>query len=1007
MNNIRKSLGLLFPAMKISVALALLSACILLSADMLGYTIDEDAMALENRKQIAESLAIQFSVIEPSKDIDRIERMIELITQRNTAILSAGIRHYSGQIIFQSPGHIQLWQGYDGENSSSSHILVPLFDRDRLWGNVELRFGELYGHTLVGFMRTEVFRLMVFSILVGFFVYLVFMLRTLRQVDPSAVIPDRVNAAFDTLSEGVMIIDESEQILLTNKAFSERIGRDPAMMMSTKASDMKWKKVSRRKADANLPWVEALASGSPVIGAQFDLVTESGETIKYAINASPILNPDGEAQGVLVTLDDITKVEEQNVQLKTMVDRLEETQAMVQEQNKELSYLATRDALTGCLNRRAFTDGFKLMFDESREEGTELSCIMIDLDHFKAVNDNFGHAIGDEVIIMLAEVLKANTRREDLVSRYGGEEFCLVLPGMSLEMACNVSERIRLRIKDESNKRYENGPRVTASIGVASMLDNPKDPGALNIFADEALYCAKENGRNRVVSYTSITDIESSSERPLDPVNPQSPANGPEVESLQNRIAELEDIATQFSSELEYTKSYDELTGLPNQALFYDRIHQGIERGSRLDHLSAVLVIDIEMFSQINASLGRSGGDELLKEVAERLNSIVRKSDGIVRLSVSRFAGDEFAVLFTDIPQKEQITWAVKRLMDIVNQPVEIAGNTIHLKCHVGVSLYPTDADSVDGLLNNAMSAKLYSKKHKSEYGYQFFDQNVQDLSVKHLHLEADLHRAIENDEWTLLYQPKLNVEKNRVIGVEALIRWNHPERGLVSPLEFIEFAEQRGLIVKIGDWVIGEACRQLRRWMDQGINDCKIAVNISSVQLGHSDIVPRIISCLDEYKVPPRLFEIEITETILMDNVVQAIDSLERLHARGISIAIDDFGTGYSSLSYLKTLPINSLKIDRSFVCDICIDSNDQKIVHTLITMAHSMGITVVAEGVETRQQLDLLAKYKVDEVQGNLLSKPVLPEILEPMLLNQENQPLAPTNVVQLPKKSKYQRN
>ena len=433
MNKIRKSLGLLFPAMKISVALALLSACILLTADMLGYTIDEDAMALENRKQIAESLAIQFSVIEPSKDVDKIEKMIELITQRNPAILSAGIRHFSGQIIFQSPGHIKLWEGYEKGNSTSSHILVPLFDRDRLWGNVELRFGELYGHTLIGFSRTEVFRLMVFSTLVGFFVYLVFMLRTLRQIDPSAVIPGRVNAAFDTLSEGVMILDESEQILLTNKAFAERIGRDPAILMSTKASEMKWKKVSRRKSNAILPWVEALASGSAVIGAQFDLVTDGGETIKYAINASPILNSDGTAQGVLVTLDDITMVEEQNVQLKTMVHRLEETQVMVKQQNKELTYLATRDALTGCLNRRAFSDGFKLMFDESREKGTELSCVMVDLDHFKPVNDNFGHAVGDEVIIMLAEVLKANTRKEDLVGRYGGEEFCVVLPGMSLE----------------------------------------------------------------------------------------------------------------------------------------------------------------------------------------------------------------------------------------------------------------------------------------------------------------------------------------------------------------------------------------------------------------------------------------------------------------------------------------------------------------------------------------------------------------------------------------------
>ena len=1006
-NKLQKSLGLLFPAMRISIALALLTACILLSADMLGYTLDEDGKALENRKQISESLAIQFSVMEPHKEIEKIESLIRLIAERNPAILSAGIRHKSGNIIFQSPRHAKLWEGYGNDESTSSHILVPLLDRDLLWGYVELRFKTLKGNSLLGFFQKEIFRLIVFSVLIGFFAYLVFMLRTLRQLDPSAVIPDRVNAAFDALAEGVMILDEDEQILLTNKAFTERIGRDSVVLFGKKASDLKWQRVSRKKSGTDLPWIEVLKTGKAIAGAQFGLITDEGEHIKYAINASPVLGPDGKAQGVLVTLDDITQVEEQNVQLKTMVHRLEETKAQVQEQNKELTYLATRDALTGCLNRRSFSDNFQILFDASTEDESELSCIMVDLDHFKLVNDNFGHAVGDEVIIMLAEVLKANTRKDDLVSRYGGEEFCLVLPGMSVEQASNVAERIRLRIKDESAKRYENGPHVTASIGVASMRDNPADPGALNIYADEALYCAKENGRNRVVSYPAIAGIVGNASEDTATEQPQSAVAEPEIENLQHRIAELEDIATQFSSELEYNKSYDNLTGLPNQALFYDRIHQSIERGLRHDELSAVLIIDIEMFSQINASLGRAGGDDLLKEVAERLNSVVRRSDGVARLSVSRVAGDEFAVLFNDIPKKEQVTWAVKRLMDVVNQPVEIDGNTVYLKCHVGISLYPTDADSVEALLNNAMSAKQYSKNHKTEYGYQFYDHHVQELSVKHLHLEADLHRAIENEEWTLLYQPKLDVVLREVIGVEALIRWNHPERGIVSPIEFIEFAEQRGLIISIGDWVIKEACRQLRSWLDQGISECKIAINLSSVQLTQADIVSRICNYLEEYRVPPRLLEIEITETILIENAGMAIDSLERLHARGISIAIDDFGTGYSSLSYLKTLPIDSLKIDRAFVQDICTDINDQKIVQTLISMAHSMGMKVVAEGVETREQYELLTKYAVNDIQGYLLSKPVTADEIEALMSSSITLVMASDNVMQLPITSKAQSN
>jgi diguanylate cyclase (GGDEF)-like protein/PAS domain S-box-containing protein len=983
--------------MRIAIALALLTSCILLTADMFGFMPDEDKMALETRKQVAESLAIQFSVMDPKRDIRKIEGLISIVAKRNPAILSTGIRKASGQVVFQSPNHAQLWEGYDETKSTSSHVMVPLMQRNELWGNVELRFPALNSDTFVGYTQKSIFKLLVFFILIGFFVYLVFMLRTLRQLDPSAVIPERVNAAFDTLSEGVMIVDEEEQILLTNKAFTDKIDRDAMTLLGTRASALNWERVSKEKSGTELPWLEVLKTGKPTIGAQFNLVPDEGETIKFAINASPILSPEGNPQGVLITLDDITEIEERNVQLQTMVQRLEKTQAQVQEQNKELSYLATRDALTGCLNRRSFSEQFESLFQMAREDGSELSCIMVDLDHFKSVNDNFGHATGDEVIKLLAEILKSNTRNEDLVGRYGGEEFCLVLPGMPMDVAMKAAERIRLRVKDESTKRYENGPRVTASLGVASIRDNPEDPSALNNMADEALYGAKQTGRNRVVSYASMAEIDEMTEFAAAEAPPEA-APGSNVANLQQRITELEDIATQFSSELEYNKSYDHLTGLPNQILFYDRIHQAIERGCRHDQLAAVLIIDIEMFSQVNASLGRSGGDELLKQVAYRLNSIVRKSDGVSRLSVSRFAGDEFAILFTDLPEKEHVTWAVKRVLDLVNQPVEIDGSTVYLNSHVGVSLYPTDADTVEGLLNNAMSAKQYSKKHKSEYGYQFFDNHVQELSLRHLKLEADLHRAVEKEEWILHYQPKLDTARQKIVGVEALIRWNHPERGIVSPYEFIEFAEQRGLIVQIGDWVIREACKQLRRWLDQGIHDCKIAINLSSVQLIQADIVQRILTNLDEFNVPPRLFEIEITETILMENVRQAIESLERLHARGITIAIDDFGTGYSSLSYLKTLPINSLKIDRGFVRDICMDENDQKIVQTLITMAHSMGMRVVAEGVEDREQFDLLGSYKVDEIQGYFLSKPVEAEAVESMIRSPGKLTDSSAKVVQL---------
>ncbi len=469
MNKIRKSLSLLYPAMRISIALALLTSCVLLGAEMLGFTPDENRMELETRKQVAEALAIQLSVMDPQRDINRIEDLIRLVSRRNPRILSTAIRRDSGDIVFQSPNHEQLWQAQDGQASTASHVLVPLLQGGRSWGNVELRFDKLRSDSIFGFFQSSIFRLVLFCLCIGFFVYLAFMLRTLRQLDPSAVIPERVNAAFDTLSEGVIIIDEDEQILLANRAFCEKIGRDASSLLGVRASTLKWERVSRQKSGTELPWLEVLQSGKATVGAQFNLLPDDGEIIKFAINASPILSPEGKAQGVLITLDDITELDQRNTELQSMVVRLEKTQAQVQEQNKELSYLATRDALTGCLNRRSFAEQFELVFQASIEDGSELSCIMVDLDHFKSVNDNFGHAIGDEVIKMLAEILKMNTRKDDLVARYGGEEFCLVLPGMPAEQAVKVAERIRLRVKDESTKRYENGPRVTASLGVASL----------------------------------------------------------------------------------------------------------------------------------------------------------------------------------------------------------------------------------------------------------------------------------------------------------------------------------------------------------------------------------------------------------------------------------------------------------------------------------------------------------------------------------------------------------
>lgn len=970
MGSLKKSVGILFPAMRLSFALIMLASCVLLSAELLGYTPKENKFLIESRTRTSESLAMQLSVFIPDQEIKKIQTLIRYMVKRDPDILSAGIRKANGQLLYQSPKHEQLWDDYSEDVSTTTHVLVPILQNRQLWANVELRFKNLKGETFFGFFDQSIFRLILFFCLIGFFVFLAFMLRTLRQLDPSSVIPERVNAAFDTLAEGVMIVDENEHILLANKAFQEKIMRDENSLVGFKASELKWKSISAQKSGKEYPWKQVINTGKSCIGAQLIYKIANDHEIKFAMNASPILDAKDVLQGVLVTVDDISQLEQHNYDLKTVVARLQKTQFQVQQQNKELTYLATRDPLTNCLNRRSFSEQFEIVFNKAKEQGTELTCVMVDIDHFKAVNDNYGHSVGDEVIKMLAEILHSNTHVDDLVGRYGGEEFCLVCPGMPDDVAMKMAERIRLKIKDESVNRYENGPRVTASLGIATFHDNPKNPGDLNNMADQALYVAKETGRNKVVRWTA--DAEKNADN-VPVTEPEIEEELEEVTELKIRINELEELASSVSAELEYNQSYDVLTGLPNQVLFYDRVHQSIERGYRHDQLAAVLIIDIEMFSQINTSLGRSIGDQLLQQFSERLNTIFRKSDGVTRLTISRFTGDEFAILLTDLSNQEQVTWAIKRLLDSMQESIDIDGHTIHLNTKIGISLYPTDANTVEELLNHAMTAKKFCKNHPSSLNYQFFDQQMQETSVKQLHLEKELHKAVEQEQWKLLYQPKLDITRGKVIGAEALIRWQHPKRGLLSPYEFIDFAEQRKLIIPIGDWVIDQACKKIRQLLEEGITDCKIAINLSSIQLVQADIVKKIFSALDKYDVPPRLFEIEVTETTLIDNMKQASESLKRLNARGIPIAIDDFGTGYSSLNYLKNLPINCLKIDRSFIMDICHDHNDEQIVKTLISMAHSLELKVVAEGVEDNDQLNLLKKYGCDEIQGYLLSKPV----------------------------------
>ncbi len=455
-----------------------------------------------------------------------------------------------------------------------------------------------------------------------------------------------------------------------------------------------------------------------------------------------------------------------------------------------------------------------------------------------------------------------------------------------------------------------------------------------------------------------------------------------EVNRLRVKIKELEDIASKYSKEINFRNNYDSLTGLPNHVLFYDRIKYAITHARRYKHNLAVLTLDIDFFRRINNELGRGGGDLLLRELANRLGRILRDSDSVALFHkassatdpiVSRLSADEFGVLLTDLGDRQSVTWVVDRIFKVLSKPITINDQQIVVTSNIGISVYPEDGDSADSLLNHAVVARKNAKKMSGENNYLIFDSKLHEVSRAQTHIEQELKRAIENAEFVLFYQPKLDIASSRISGVEALIRWNHPEKGILSPFEFISVAEKSGLIVQIGECVIRQACLQIKQWNNLGIDNVRVAVNLSTIQLRQKNFSDQILMIVKDVGVSPDCLELEITETVIMDNLDTAVDTLNYLHNKGFWISIDDFGTGYSSLSYLKHLPLDTLKIDRSFLKDLITDNYDRTIVKTIIAMAHSMNLKVIAEGVETREQLALLRQYSCDEMQGYLFSRPV----------------------------------
>lgn len=446
---------------------------------------------------------------------------------------------------------------------------------------------------------------------------------------------------------------------------------------------------------------------------------------------------------------------------------------------------------------------------------------------------------------------------------------------------------------------------------------------------------------------------------------PHYDANG----NIAGVIGLIRDITERKTAEqqIEYQAYHDALTGLANRRLFQEHLTLALALAQRRQRLVAVLFLDLDHFKIVNDSLGHSIGDALLKVVAARLKSAVREGD-----TVARVGGDEFTIVLQELASRSDAAVVAQKVLHTIAEPVEVGGQRLYITTSIGITLFPDDGGDAETLLKNADNA-MYRAKKEGRNTYQMSTQELNRSTHERMTLENGLHLAMERNEFELLYQPQIDIRSMTIIGMEALLRWRHPDRGLVGPAEFIAVAEERGFIVVIGDWVLRTACRDARRFRDRGIPEFRVAVNISARQFHDEALISLVESALNESGLDPHCLELEITESIAMENVELTLVVLKKLREIGVSIAIDDFGTGHSSLNYLKRFPIDALKIDKSFVEDVPDRFEDAAIVKAVIQLAQGLNLRVIAEGVEKLEQLDFLRANGCGEVQGYYFAYPL----------------------------------
>jgi len=926
----------LAPTTQITFGVLGLTLSLIMIAYSFGLLPSEERAALDARATISENLAMQIANLASRNDIAGVKETIDSVQGRNGDVLSIGMRDNDRKLLIASARHGELWGNQENDKSTPTHVRVPLFDGEKPQGRIELVFKPLTtGDNAFG-LPSALLGFLGFIACAGFIGYRFILKRALRELDPGSAVPERVKSAFDTLAEGLLIVDEQEAILLANDAFVQNLQPYERAIEGAMVSTLPWEFFGKFD-QGELPWQIALRTGAPILGTEIGLRCGDGQLRHLSLNATPIADDANAVRGVIVTCDDMTAMHQMNKRLGETVGDLQISQAKIFEQNERLRVLASVDPLTGCLNRRTFFESAEAMVAKAQVEHGQLSMLMIDADHFKSVNDRFGHVVGDKVLTGLATVLKKFCEGRGIVGRYGGEEFCVLVSGFPEHETEIFAEKIRKAIGDIEGWLPDR-ERVTISIGLFWGGDAHCEVAKYVERADEALYAAKSGGRNRFVNWKKM-HLER--------------ATGPGGHDRRSQLAASFPGAAKFH----------EITNQNQLIEYFDAMTETFSGAGKF----ALAHINVDNFRYFNDCYGRDQADELLEKIGHRIKMRIRASDKLIRL-----AGDEFLLFISPFDSRERATQILERVFDELKYPFQIQDNELFGSFSMGVGVYPEDGREFAILRKNAEVAMRHAKR--AERGkLMFFDDELNQADASRMRSEQLLRLAIRDRKFCCAFQPKIDISNHSIVGFETLVRWRDADGEIHLPGEFIDLAIELGLIDQITNMVLEIALDSIGHLDAVFGSHTSFSINIASQLAAKTEFMLPFAQALKESGHSERVI-LEFTEESFISRGLFQTRVVPVLQDIGVRISIDDFGVGYSSLSTLADISANELKIDRTFISEIHSRPRNQSILRAITSIADSLSMTVVAEGVETYEELAYLhGATNIKLVQGFYFSKPL----------------------------------